>query len=193
VDVVTDQTSAHDPLNGYVPQGLSLSQAANCASAIRKYVRRSTASMVVHVDAMLAMAAPGAIASTTANIRRFACDGRCTDASDSRFCSGVHSPALCTGQGPFRWVGCRAIQRTLTGRTNWRLSYFLKRDLTRWLKLGPRPFRLQGLPGRICWLGYGERARRGLAINELVRKGKSPRLSRLAATISIQDRCQPVS
>ncbi len=176
VDVVTDQTSAHDPLNGYIPQGLTIEQ----ASAVRqrdpeKYVRRSTASMVVHVNAMLALQRAGAIAFDYGNnIRRFAFDAGCADAFlIPGFVPEYIRPLFCTGQGPFRWVALSGDPRDIDRTDRLALELFPDNEiLTRWLSLARGRFAYQGLPARICWLGYGERARLGLAINELVRKGE---------------------
>jgi urocanate hydratase len=176
VDVVTDQTSAHDPLNGYIPQGLTLSEAAE----LRRhdpidYVRRSTASMVVHVDAMLALQRAGAIAFDYGNnIRRFAFDAGCKDAFlIPGFVPEYIRPLFCTGQGPFRWVALSGDPKDIERTDELALELFPDNEiLTRWLKLARGRFSFQGLPARICWLGYGERARMGLAINDLVRKGE---------------------
>ncbi|MGB7986311.1 MAG: urocanate hydratase [Terracidiphilus sp.] len=176
VDVVTDQTSAHDPLNGYIPQGLTLSEAAE----LRRhdpidYVRRSTASMVVHVDAMLALQRAGAIAFDYGNnIRRFAFDAGCKDAFlIPGFVPEYIRPLFCTGQGPFRWVALSGDPKDIERTDELALELFPDNEiLTRWLKLARGRFAFQGLPARICWLGYGERARMGLAINDLVRKGE---------------------
>ncbi len=130
VDVVTDQTSAHDPLNGYVPQGLTLSQATELRQRDpEEYVRRSTASMVVHVNAMLALQRAGAVAFDYGNnIRRFAFDAGCADAFlIPGFVPEYIRPLFCTGAGPFRWVASFGrSQRTSTAPMNWRWSSFLK-------------------------------------------------------------------
>ncbi|HEY6490337.1 MAG: urocanate hydratase [Terracidiphilus sp.] len=176
VDVVTDQTSAHDPLNGYVPQGLSLSQAADLrAKDAEEYVRRSTASMVVHVNAMLALQRAGAVAFDYGNnIRRFAFDAGCADAFlIPGFVPEYIRPLFCTGAGPFRWVALSGDPKDIDRTDQLALDLFPDNEiLTRWLKLARGRFAFQGLPARICWLGYGERAKMGLAINELVRKGE---------------------
>jgi urocanate hydratase len=176
VDVVTDQTSAHDPLNGYVPQGLTLAQAAELRQRDpQEYVRRSTASMVVHVDAMLAMQRAGSIAFDYGNnIRRFACDAGCADAFlIPGFVPEYIRPLFCTGDGPFRWVALSGDPRDIDRTDELALELFPDNQiLTRWLKLVRGRFAFQGLPARICWLGYGERAKMGLAINDLVRKGE---------------------
>jgi len=176
VDVVTDQTSAHDPLNGYVPQGMTLAEAAELRRRDPvEYVRRSTASMVVHVNAMLALQRAGAIAFDYGNnIRRFACDAGCADA----FLIPGYVPEyirdmFCTGQGPFRWVALSGDPKDIDRTDELALELFPENEiLNRWLRLARGRFAFQGLPARICWLGYGERARMGLAINELVRKGE---------------------
>ena len=176
VDVVTDQTSAHDPLNGYVPQGLTLSEAAELRGRDpEEYVRRSTSTMVVHVNAMLAMQRAGAVAFDYGNnIRRFAFDAGCADAFlIPGFVPEYIRPLFCTGTGPFRWVALSGDPRDIGRTDELALELFPENEiLTRWLMLARGRFAFQGLPPRICWLGYGERARMGLAINELVRKGE---------------------
>jgi urocanate hydratase len=176
VDVVTDQTSAHDPLNGYVPQGLSLDEAAELRrSNPEEYVRRSTASMVVHVDAMLALQRAGAIAFDYGNnIRRFAFDAGCTEAFNiPGFVPEYIRPLFCTGQGPFRWVALSGDAKDIDRTDRLALELFPHNEiLNRWMRLSKGKFAFQGLPSRICWLGVGERAEMGEAINELVRKGE---------------------
>jgi urocanate hydratase len=188
VDVVTDQTSAHDPLNGYIPHGLTSPDSARrerrdpivAAAELRKqnpeeYIRRSTASMVVHVNAMLALQRAGAVAFDYGNnIRRFAFDAGCTDAFlIPGFVPEYIRPLFCTGAGPFRWVALSGDHKDIDRTDELALELFPQNEiLTRWLKLARGRFAFQGLPARICWLGYGERARMGLAINDLVRKGE---------------------
>jgi urocanate hydratase len=176
VDVVTDQTSAHDPLNGYVPQGLTLSEAAELRLRNpEEYVRRSTETMVVHVNAMLALQQAGAVAFDYGNnIRRFAFDAGCADAFlIPGFVPEYIRPLFCTGQGPFRWVALSGDPRDIARTDELALELFPDNEiLTRWLRLARGRFAFQGLPARICWLGYGERARMGEAINDLVRKGE---------------------
>jgi urocanate hydratase len=176
VDVVTDQTSAHDPLNGYVPQGLTLSQATDLRQRDpEEYVRRSTASMVVHVNAMLALKRAGAVAFDYGNnIRRFAFDAGCADAFlIPGFVPEYIRPLFCTGAGPFRWVALSGDPKDIDRTDELALELFPENEiLTRWLRLARGRFAFQGLPARICWLGYGERAKMGLAINDLVRKGE---------------------
>ena len=176
VDVVTDQTSAHDPLNGYIPQGLTTTQAADLrARDPEEYVRRSTASMVVHVNAMLALQRAGAVAFDYGNnIRRFAFDAGCADAFQiPGFVPEYIRPLFCTGAGPFRWVALSGDPRDIDRTDELALELFPDNEiLARWLRLARGRFAFQGLPARICWLGYGERAKMGLAINDLVRKGE---------------------
>jgi urocanate hydratase len=176
VDVVTDQTSAHDPLNGYIPAGFSLSEAAELRQRDPdEYVRRSTASMVVHVDAMLALQRAGAVVFDYGNnIRRFAFDAGCANAFNiPGFVPEYIRPLFCTGTGPFRWVALSGDPSDIDRTDELALQLFPENEiLNRWLKLARGRFAFQGLPARICWLGYGERAKMGAAINELVRKGE---------------------
>jgi len=176
VDVVTDQTSAHDPLNGYIPQGLSLSEAAELRRRDpEEYVRRSTASMVVHVDAMLALQRAGAVTFDYGNnIRRFAFDAGCAGAFNiPGFVPEYIRPLFCTGTGPFRWVALSGDPSDIDRTDELALELFPENEiLNRWLRLARGRFAFQGLPARICWLGSGERARMGEAMNELVRKGE---------------------
>jgi urocanate hydratase len=176
VDVVTDQTSAHDPLNGYVPQGMSLDEAADLRKRDpEEYVRRSTASMVTQVDAMLALQRAGAVVFDYGNnIRRFAFDAGCADAFlIPGFVPEYIRPLFCTGAGPFRWVALSGDPKDIDVTDELALELFPENEiLTRWLKLARGRFAFQGLPARICWLGYGDRARMGEAINDMVKKGK---------------------
>jgi urocanate hydratase len=176
VDVVTDQTGAHDPLNGYIPQGLTLDEAAELrANDPEEYVRRSTGSMVTHVNAMLELQRAGAVAFDYGNnIRRFAFDAGCADAFlIPGFVPEYIRPLFCTGAGPFRWVALSGDPRDIDRTDELALELFPDNEiLTRWLRLARGRFAFQGLPARICWLGYGERVRMGLAINELVRNGE---------------------
>jgi len=176
LDVVTDQTSAHDPLNGYVPKGLSLQAAAELRGRDpEEYVRRSTASMVVHVNAMLALQRAGAVAFDYGNnIRRFAFDAGCADAFlIPGFVPEYIRPLFCTGAGPFRWVALSGDAKDIDRTDKLALELFPENEiLTRWLNLVRGRFAYQGLPARICWLGLGERALMGEAMNELVRKGE---------------------
>jgi urocanate hydratase len=176
VDAVTDQTSAHDPLNGYIPQGFTLDQAAELRRREpAEYVRRSMATMVVHVNAMLALQRAGAVTFDYGNnIRRFACDAGCTDAFlIPGFVPEYIRPLFCPGQGPFRWVALSGDPKDIDRTDELALELFPENEiLNRWLRLARGRFALQGLPARICWLGLGERARMGAAINDLVRRGE---------------------
>jgi urocanate hydratase len=176
VDVVTDQTSAHDPLNGYIPQGLSMSQAAELRQRDpEEYVRRSTASMVVHVDAMLALQRAGAVTFDYGNnIRRFAYDAGCADAFlIPGFVPEYIRPMFCEGRGPFRWVALSGSPADIHTTDQLALELFPDNAvLKRWLGLARDRVQFQGLPARICWLGYGERAEFGVAMNDYVRRGK---------------------
>jgi urocanate hydratase len=176
VDVVTDQTSAHDPLNGYVPAGFTLSQAAELRQRDPvAYTRLSTESMAVHVNAMLDLQRTGAIAFDYGNnIRRFAADAGCVDAFNiPGFVPEYIRPLFCEGRGPFRWVALSGDPADIARTDQLALELFPHNEiLNRWMRLARGRFAFQGLPARICWLGYGERAQMGEAINELVRKGE---------------------
>jgi len=175
VDVVTDQTSAHDPLNGYVPAGVTLDEAAD----LRKtdptaYVERSMESMARHVEAMLALKRSGAVAFDYGNnIRKQAFDAGCKDAFEiPGFVPEYIRPLFCEGKGPFRWVALSGDPEDIRKTDDLALEMFPEdRTLNRWLRLARDRVRFQGLPARICWLGYGERAEMGEAINDLVKRG----------------------
>ncbi|HEX6622093.1 MAG TPA: urocanate hydratase [Pyrinomonadaceae bacterium] len=176
IDAVTDQTSAHDPLNGYVPEGLSLEEAEELRKTDAKaYVERSTASMARHVEAMLALQRAGAVAFDYGNnIRKFALDAGCRDAFDiPGFVPEYIRPLFCEGKGPFRWVALSGDAADIRRTDDLALELFPEDEtLNRWLRLARDRVQFQGLPARICWLGYGERAEMGEAINELVRRGE---------------------
>ena len=175
-DVVTDQTSAHDALNGYVPAGLSLDQAAaERRRAPEEYQRRARESIAAHVRAMLHLQKRGAIAFDYGNnIRTEARDAGVADAfSIPGFVPEYIRPLFCEGKGPFRWVALSGEVKDLH-RTD-RLVLELFPDdahLKRWISLAQERVAFQGLPARICWLGQGERARFGLALNDLVKRGE---------------------
>jgi len=175
VDAVTDQTSAHDPLNGYVPAGMSLNEAAELrTSDPTAYVARSTASMAQHVDAMLDLKRAGAIAFDYGNnIRKQAFDAGCKDAFEiPGFVPEYIRPLFCEGKGPFRWVALSGDAEDIRKTDDLALEMFPEdRTLNRWLRLARDRVHFQGLPARICWLGYGERAEMGEAINDLVKRG----------------------
>jgi urocanate hydratase len=176
VDVVTDQTSAHDPLNGYVPAGFTLTEAAELrARDTAEYTRLSTGSMAIHVNAMLDLQRAGAIAFDYGNnIRRFAADAGCKDAFNiPGFVPEYIRPLFCEGNGPFRWVALSGDPADIARTDELALELFPHNEiLNKWMRLARGRFAFQGLPARICWLGYGERAEMGEALNELVRKGE---------------------
>jgi urocanate hydratase len=175
-DLVTDQTAAHDPLNGYVPAGLSVDQAA----ALRRsdpdeYLRRARGSIVQHVEGMLDYVRRGAyVFDYGNNLRGEAREGGIAEAfSYPGFVPAYIRPLFCRGIGPFRWAALSGDPGDIAA-IDARLRELFVDDplLQRWLKLAPERVAFQGLPARICWLGYGDRARAGLAINELVRSGE---------------------
>jgi urocanate hydratase len=175
-DVLTDQTSAHDPLNGYVPNGMSLEQARVLRERNpEEYVARSIAAMGVHVEAMLALQRAGAITFDYGNnIRTQAKKAGVERAYDiPGFVPEYIRPLFCEGRGPFRWVALSGDPEDIY-KTDQLAAELFPRDetLARWLPLARARIRFQGLPARICWLGYGERAEFGLAINRLVAKGE---------------------
>jgi len=175
VDAVTDQTSAHDPLNGYVPAGLSLAEAAELRQTRPDvYVKRSVQSMAAHVEAMLALKRSGAVAFDYGNnIRKQAFDAGCADAFEiPGFVPEYIRPLFCEGKGPFRWVALSGDATDIRRTDDLALELFPDdRTLNRWLRLARDRVQFQGLPARICWLGYGERAEMGEAINDLVKRG----------------------
>ncbi|MDQ5836267.1 MAG: urocanate hydratase [Acidobacteriota bacterium] len=176
VDAVTDQTSAHDPLNGYVPAGLQLEE----AEELRRrdpaaYVERSMQSMARHVEAMLALKRAGAVAFDYGNnIRKQAFDAGVRDAFEiPGFVPEYIRPLFCEGRGPFRWVALSGDPEDIRRTDDLALELFpADRTLERWLTLARARVQFQGLPARICWLGLGERAEMGEAMNELVRRGE---------------------
>jgi urocanate hydratase len=175
VDAVTDQTSAHDPLNGYVPAGMTLDEAADLReSKPDEYVQRSMESMARHVEAMLALKRAGAVAFDYGNnIRKQAFDAGCKDAFEiPGFVPEYIRPLFCEGKGPFRWVALSGDAEDIRKTDDLALEMFPDdRTLNRWLRLARDRVHFQGLPARICWLGYGERAEMGEAINDLVKRG----------------------
>jgi urocanate hydratase len=175
-DVLTDQTSAHDTLNGYVPAGLSLAAAADLRRADPKtYVARANASIVEHVRAMLAMKQRGAVSFDYGNnIRTVALDNGVANAFDiPGFVPEYVRPLFCEGKGPFRWVALSGDPRDLSRTDQLVLDLFPHdQHLKRWITLAREHVHFQGLPARICWLGQGERARFGVAINDLVASGE---------------------
>jgi urocanate hydratase len=175
-DLVTEQTAAHDPLNGYIPLGLSLAEAAELrAEDAAGYVERATASMAEEVSAMLAMKASGAeVFDYGNNIRACAKEAGCERAFDiPGFVPAYIRPLFCVGKGPFRWVALSGDPADIAATDEAVLAAVPgDADLKRWMELARERVKFQGLPSRICWLGYGDRAKVGLAFNELVRTGK---------------------
>jgi urocanate hydratase len=174
-DVVTDQTAAHDALTGYVPDGLSLAAAdALRASDAAEYERRAIAAMGRHVAAMLSMQSRGAVAFDYGNnIRAQAIKAGVEHAFDiPGFVPEYIRPLFCEGKGPFRWVALSGDPEDIAVTDHAALDMFADDEtLGRWIRLAGTRVAFQGLPARICWLGYGDRARFGLRINELVRSG----------------------
>ncbi|HEY3288148.1 MAG TPA: urocanate hydratase [Gemmatimonadaceae bacterium] len=175
-DVVTDQTSAHDMLNGYVPAGMTLASAAAMrATDPAEYVRWSTASAVEHVRAMRAMQDRGAIAFDYGNnIRTVAFDAGLKDAFEiPGFVPEYIRPLFCEGKGPFRWAALSGDPADIARTDELVLSLFPHdAHLKRWITMAQQRIHFQGLPARICWLGQGERAKFGVALNDLVAKGE---------------------
>src|SRR6059058_4490798 len=175
-DVVTDQTSAHDPLNGYVPAGLSVEAAAELrARDPAEYVRRARVSMAEHVRAMLELRRRGAhVFDYGNNLRAEAQEGGASDAfAYPGFVLAYIRPLFCQGAGPFRWVALSGDPQDIHATDEALLAEFPdKPALHRWLRLARERVKFQGLPARICWLGYGERARAGRVFNDLVRSGR---------------------
>jgi urocanate hydratase len=175
-DLLTDQTSAHDPLNGYIPQGLTVEQAAELRQRDPVgYQERALDSIARHVEGMLALQKMGSVTFDYGNnIRTFAYQRGVKNAYDfPGFVQAYIRPLFCEGRGPFRWVALSGEPADIATTDDLVLEMFPEnRILSRWIQLAHKRIRFQGLPARICWLGYGERAQFGLAINELVRKGR---------------------
>ena len=175
-DILTDQTSAHDPLNGYVPNGMSLEDALELRLRDPKqYQEKSLDAIARHVEGMLRLQKMGAITFDYGNnIRTFAFDRGVKSAYDfPGFVPAYIRPLFCEGRGPFRWVALSGEPSDIHVTDDLVLELFSdNRILRRWIDLARKRIKFQGLPARICWLGYGERAQFGLAMNELVKKGK---------------------
>ena len=171
-DVVTDQTSAHDPLEGYIPSGLSLEEAAELRGRdADEYVKRSHSSMAEHVEAMLSFLDAGAtVFDYGNNLRAGAKQGGCERAFDyPGFVPAFVRPMFCEGKGPFRWVALSGDPGDILATDRAVADLFPQDErLERWLRMAEERVAFQGLPARICWLGYGERAEAGLRFNELV-------------------------
>ncbi len=181
-DVLTDQTSAHDALNGYVPGGMTLADATRLRDREPKtYVERSMQSMARHVEAMLALKASGAVTFDYGNnIRAQAMQAGVKKAFDiPGFVPEYVRPLFCEGKGPFRWVALSGDPDDIFATDQAALDMFAEDSaLCRWIRMARERVTFQGLPARICWLGYGARARFGLKINELVRAKKAARADR---------------
>src|SRR5262245_33850916 len=175
-DVLTDQTSAHDALNGYIPGGMTLADATRLRErAPDEYVSRSMQSMARHVEAMLTLKSRGAITFDYGNnIRAQAKQAGVTLAFDiPGFVPEYVRPLFCEGKGPFRWAALSGDADDIRVTDEAVLDMFAENaSLCRWIHMARERVAFQGLPARICWLGYGERARFGLKINELVRTGR---------------------
>ena len=174
-DMVTDQTSAHDALNGYIPAGLSL-EAANVLRQTdpETYIQRSMDSMVTHVRAMLDLQKMGAVVFDYGNnLRGQALAAGETHALDfPGFVPAYIRPLFCRGKGPFRWVALSGDPEDIYRTDEAILELFPENaGLKRWITMARQKIHFQGLPARICWLGYGERDKAGLAFNELVARG----------------------
>jgi urocanate hydratase len=175
-DLVTDQTSAHDPLNGYVPSGLNLDQAAALRlSDPKAYVERSQQSMADHVRAMLGFKAQGAhVFDYGNNLRAGAQAAGVENAFDfPGFVPAYIRPMFCRGEGPFRWVALSGDAEDIRTTDRALMELFPRKEhMVRWLQMAGERVQFQGLPARICWLGYGEREKAGLLFNDLVKTGK---------------------
>ena len=175
-DLVTDQTSAHDVLNGYVPNGMTLDEAL----VLRRedpdeYVRRAIASIVVHVEAMVALQKAGAHTFDYGNnIRGVAKEAGYADAfAFPGFVPAYIRPLFCRGNGPFRWAALSGDPQDIAVTDAALLDAFPDNEMvTRWIRMAGEKVHFQGLPCRICWLEYGERAKAGEIFNDLVRTGK---------------------
>jgi urocanate hydratase len=176
IDIVTDQTSAHDPLNGYVPAGYSLEKAAELRAKDRgRYVEEARASMACHCEAMVGFQRAGAeVFDYGNNLRGEARLGGFADAfAYPGFVPAYLRPLFCEGKGPFRWIALSGDPADIAVTDRAVASLFPDdRPLQRWLRMAEERVAFQGLPARICWLGYGERDRAGLAFNDLVRSGE---------------------
>ena len=176
-DIVTDQTSAHDPLGGYVPGGLTLDEAA----ALRRddpddYIRRANASMAAHVDAMVAFQEAGAVTFDYGNNLRAGAELGGLDHDRAYaypgFVPAFVRPLFCEGKGPFRWAALSGDPADILATDRAVGELFPENErLQRWLRLAEERVAFQGLPARICWLGYGERDRAGERFNEMVARG----------------------
>ena len=175
-DLLTDQTSAHDPIGGYVPNGMTLAAALEMRkSDPAEYKKRSMAAMAQHVQGMLDLQKLGAVTFDYGNnIRTFAFEHGVKNAYDfPGFVPAYIRPLFCEGKGPFRWAALSGEASDIARADQLVLDLFPENEhLARWIKLAQKRVKFQGLPSRICWLGYGERDKFGLALNDLVAKGE---------------------
>ena len=175
-DVVTDQTSAHDVLYGYIPQGLSIEQANELRKSNQtEYEQRAMNSMAKHVEAMLEFQKRGAIVFDYGNnLRQRAKDNGIANAFDyPGFVPAYIRPLFCEGKGPFRWVALSGDKEDIYKTDEAMMNLFPENDhLIKWLTMAQKEVEFQGLPARICWLGYGERAKAGLKLNKMVASGE---------------------
>lgn len=174
-DLLTDQTSAHDPLNGYLPRGLSLEDAQQLRQQDPKeYLNQSMNSIAIHVQAMLDLQKKGAVTFDYGNnIRTFAFEAGVKNAYDfPGFIPAYIRPLFCQGRGPFRWVALSGDPQDIAITDKLVLELFPQDEvLQRWIHLAEKKIEFQGLPARICWLGYGERSEFGERINAMVASG----------------------
>ncbi len=175
-DAVTDQTSAHDVLYGYIPAGLSIDEAAELRKSDQAaYEKRAMDSMARHVEAMLEFQRRGSVVFDYGNnLRQRALDNGVADAFDyPGFVPAYIRPLFCEGKGPFRWVALSGEKEDIYRTDEAIMNLFPENDhLARWLTMAQSEVEFQGLPARICWLGYGERAKAGLKLNEMVASGE---------------------
>jgi urocanate hydratase len=175
-DIVTDQTSAHDPLHGYVPTDLTVAEADSLRkSEPKEYLRRAKESIAVHVKAMVQMLEKGAVVFEYGNnIRQQAYDAGLKEAfAFSGFVPEYIRPMFCEGRGPFRWTSLVGDPEDIFKIDEIILREFgYNKELSRWIQKARSEVKFQGLPARVCWLGYGERARFGKIVNDMVASGK---------------------
>ena len=175
-DVLTDQTSAHDPINGYVPNRMSLEQATELRKKDpQEYRQRAIAAIGGHVQGMLDLQKLGSVTFDYGNnIRTFAFEAGVKNAYDfPGFVPAYIRPLFCEGKGPFRWAALSGEASDIARTDRLVLEMFPENEhLRRWITMAAKKVKFQGLPSRICWLGYGERDKFGLALNELVAKGE---------------------
>jgi urocanate hydratase len=175
-DVLTDQTSAHDPIGGYVPNGMTLAAALELRrSDPKEYKKHSMTAMAAHVEGMLALQKLGSVTFDYGNnIRTFAFEQGVKNAYDfPGFVPAYIRPLFCEGKGPFRWAALSGEASDIARTDQLVLEMFPQNaHLARWIKLAQKRVKFQGLPSRICWLGYGERDKFGLALNDLVARGE---------------------